>query len=314
MKKMIVMAALFLAGIAFAEEEESESTLGQFVSAEAELGLHSKYLRYGLALNNEPMYMPTAEVTFFDFAFIGFEAIGDVTKYGKKVQKIYHADDELSPYRNRRGTITEFDPYFGFTHTFDADEYSWLPTTVEISVDWCYERSFVAEKRYVQEETGHNHEDSQFIDLEIALPDLWLEPKFWMEKDIYRDNGTYLNFELGHTFALLDSESEEEDAEPTVGLRLSAAQSWGDKKRMGYYFTECGDNGSDFNKPGLMDTALKAELTWQLTDHLALSCYALYSDFLFDRKVRHAARNYEETGKWDESYNFIGGCAIKASF
>lgn len=301
-----MMAALVLVGFAFAEEEESESTLSQYVSADFELGLHSKYLRYGLPLNNEPMYMPTAEITFFDFAFIGFEAIGDVTKYGKKVQNIYHADDELSPYRNRRGTITEFDPYFGFTHTFDADEYSWLPTTIEISVDWCYERSFVAEKAYVQEETGHNHEDSQFIDLEIALPDLWLEPKFWMERDIYRDNGTYLNFELGHTFALIDSESEEEDAEPTVGLRLSAAQSWGDKNRVEYY--------TETRHAGLMDTALKAELTWQLCEHLELSCYALYSDFIFDRKMRHLARDYEETGKWDESYNFIGGCAIKASF
>lgn len=301
-----MMAALVLVGFAFAEEEESESTLSQYVSADFELGLHSKYLRYGLPLNNEPIYMPTAEITFFDFAFIGFEAIGDVTKYGKKVQNIYHADDELSPYRNRRGTITEFDPYFGFTHTFDADEYSWLPTTIEISVDWCYERSFVAEKAYVQEETGHNHEDSQFIDLEIALPDLWLEPKFWMERDIYRDNGTYLNFELGHTFALIDSESEEEDAEPTVGLRLSAAQSWGDKNRVEYY--------TETRHAGLMDTALKAELTWQLCEHLELSCYALYSDFIFDRKMRHLARDYEETGKWDESYNFIGGCAIKASF
>lgn len=306
MKRMFLFAALFVAGFAFAEEEEKESTLGNFVSAEFELGIHSKYLRYGLALNNEPMYMPTAEVSFFDFAFIGFEAIGDVTKYGKKVQRLYNADGEFSPYRNRRGTITEFDPYFGFSHTFDADEYKWLPTSVEISIDWCYERSFVAQKAYVQEETGHNHEDSQFIDLEIALPDLWLEPKFWMERDIYRDNGTYLNLELGHTFALVDSDSEEEDDEPTVGLRLSAAQSWGDKNRVEYY--------TESRHAGLMDTALKAELTWAICDHLELSCYAMYSDFIFDRKMRHLARGYEETGKWDESYNFIGGCAIKASF
>lgn len=303
---MTVLSCGVFAQEAATEEEKGSFETPSFISGEFGLSLESKYLRYGLPLNNEPMYMPTAEVTFFDFLFIGVEAIGDVTKYGKKVQKLYHEDDEYSPYRNRRGVITELDPYFGFTHSFSPDEFEWLPTTVEVSIDWCYERSFVAEKAYVQEETGHNHEDSQFIDLEIALPDLWLEPKFWMEKDIYRDNGTYLNFELGHTFAIIDSESEDEDAEPTVGLRLSAAQSWGDKKRVAYY--------TESSHAGLMDTVLKAELTWNICDNFAVSCYALYSDFIFDRKMRHLAREYEETGKWDESYNFLGGVAAKFSF
>jgi hypothetical protein len=151
-------------------------------------------------------------------------------------------------------------------------------------------------------------EPTQFLTLEVGLPDLWLEPKFMYERDIDRDNGTYLNLELGHTFSLIDGETEEDD--PILALRPSVAQGFGNSKRVYLY----DDNDEYLDHAGLMDTCIKLELTWNFCEYLSLSGYVAYSDFLFDRQIRDAARNYEAHGRWDESYNFIGGLAINLAF
>ena len=65
---------------------------------------------------------------------------------------------------------------------------------------------------------------------------------------------------------------------------------------------------------GLMDTCLKLELTWNICDHVALAGYVAYYDFLFDRQIRDASRGYEAHGRWDESWNFIGGLSLSVSF
>ena len=39
-----------------------------------------------------------------------------------------------------------------------------------------------------------------------------------------------------------------------------------------------------------------------------------FEEFLFDRKIREAARRYEATGDWTHSWNFVGGCALTAEF
>ena len=49
-------------------------------------------------------------------------------------------------------------------------------------------------------------------------------------------------------------------------------------------------------------------------DFLSLSGYVAYSDYLFDRHTRDAARRYEATGKHDRSFNFICGLCLSASF
>ena len=47
---------------------------------------------------------------------------------------------------------------------------------------------------------------------------------------------------------------------------------------------------------------------------MTFGAYVAYSDYIFDRKMRDAARDYEATGKWDESYNFVGGVSIAVAF
>ena len=73
-------------------------------------------------------------------------------------------------------------------------------------------------------------------------------------------------------------------------------------------------DGEPLDHSGLMDTMVKGELTWKVCDFCSLGGYVAYSDFLFDRKIRDAAREYEVTGDWDHSWNFIAGLSLTVSF
>ena len=97
-------------------------------------------------------------------------------------------------------------------------------------------------------------EDTQFITFEFGLPDLWIEPAFLYERDIMRDNGTYLNLELGHTFALIDGAEEGED--PVLTIKPSIAQGFGNAMRVRAYVSDA--NGEPLDHSGLMDTMVKA--------------------------------------------------------
>ena len=290
------------ANAAVAVEEES-SSLSDYVSVEAGIAFDSKYLSYGVVDNNDPIVTPSACITFFDWMFVGFDAIFDVTPYGRK--KI----DGERVYSNRGGRYTEFDPYVGIAHAFTPEDCEFLPTTIEFSIDYCYE--------YHPESMGRAHreswgEPSQFITLEVGLPDLWIEPKFTYERDIDRDDGTYLNLEIGHTFSIIDGESEDDD--PVLSLRPSIGQGFGNGNRVGYYLWKDNENGDPLDHAGLMDTCVKLELAWNFCEYFTLSGYVAYSDFLFDRQIRQASRYYEAHGKWDESYNFIGGLSLSFAF
>ena len=46
--------------------------------------------------------------------------------------------------------------------------------------------------------------DTQYFTAELSLGDLWLEPTLAFERDIMADNGTYVNFEIGHNIAYYD--------------------------------------------------------------------------------------------------------------
>ena len=309
----VACAAAFCGGVwaadnananAAVEVEESSSSLSDYVSIEAGVALDSKYLSYGLVDNNDPIFTPSACITFFDWLFVGVDAIFDVTPYGRKMI------DGERVYTNRGGKYQELDPYVGIAHAFSPEDWEYLPTTIEFSLDYCYE--------YHPKSMGRSHEDaawgepSQFITLELGLPDLWLEPTFTYERDIDRDDGTYLNLELGHTFSLIDGEGEDDD--PVLALRPSVGQGFGNANRVGYYLWKDNEDGDPLDHSGLMDTCIKLELTWNFCEYLSLSGYVAYSDFLFDRKIRHASRYYEAHGRHDESYNFIGGLALNFSF
>ena len=148
-------------------------------------------------------------------------------------------------------------------------------------------------------------DDTQFWTLSLSLPDLWFEPALSIERDVIRDNGTYVSMEIGHSFNLLGEDDE------TLVLRPSIAQGFGNCERVKAYVGEC-DYAT--NKNGLMDTLLKLELTWSVCDNLEIGGYVGYSDFLFDKEIRRSARTYEGTGRWDESWNIIAGLAMTVSF
>ena len=299
--KTILCAAAVCGGVtmataaddAVAEAEKGETEETPVVSATFALAFDSKYLSYGLVDNRDPILTPSAEISFFDFFTLGVEAIFDTTKYGRQ-----------AGYGNRGGKYTELHPYAGISYAFSPEDFEWLPTTIEVSLDYLYEYHPECKARHGDRDPGAD-DDSQFWTLGIALPDLWLEPAFTIERDVIRDNGTYANLEIGHTFNLL---GEEDD---TLTLRPSIAQGFGNCERVKAYVGEC-DHAA--NKNALMDTLVKLELGWNICDNVALSGYVGYSDFLFDRDVRRASRSYEATGRWEESWNFIGGLAVEVSF
>ena len=327
------LSAAIICGAARAEEpvgkveaEAAEEEDTSFVSAEFSLAFDSKYLSYGFVDNNEPILTPAGEITFFDWLTVGAYAIFDVTPYGRRA---YNAN------KSREWKATEFHPTVNIGHSFGSEDFEWLPTTVEFSFGYDYEyRPRVLTGGYLTEDGAYEEGeprggDTHYFTFELSLPDLWLEPTFYYERDCMRDNGTYLNLELGHTFALIDGESEDDD--PVLSLRPSIAQGWGNAQRIRAYaerqygWSELEDddgeptgefepNMESLNYPALLDTVVKLELTWNVTDYFSASCYVGYSDFLFDEGVRDAARNYEATGDWHESYNVIGGFCLTASF
>jgi hypothetical protein len=275
-------------------QEEKETSLSDFVSFEAGIKFDSKYVSYGLIDNKDPIITPSASVSFFDFLYFGVSAIFDITKNGKK-----------AGYSNRGGRYTDLYPEAGVYYSFTPDEFSWLPTTID--VDFCY--TYESHPSAMGKDGNGWDEDSHFLTLEIGLPDIPLEPVFTYERDIDRDDGTYLNLELGHTFAIIDA--EEEDADAALDFRLSVAQGFGNSQRVKYYLYTKDDE--PLNHSGLMDTCIKGEITWRPCEYCSISGYVAYYDFIFDSHIREAANIYEATGS-DERNNFVAGLALNTSF
>ena len=252
------------------------------VSSEIALAFDSKFLSYGLVDNNDPILTPSASMTFLDTLNISVSSIFDISRYGR-----------AAGYGDRGWRYQELDPGAGLSHAFTPDEISWLPTTVELALGYMYEQH----PRTVDD-------DTQFVTFSVGLPDLWIEPTFSYERDIDRDDGTYLNLELGHTFTLV--EGGEEGADDVLDFRLSVAQGWGDERRIDAYL--------ETERSGMMDFCLKGELTWRVTDGVMLGGYVAYTDYLFDSSLHQRARDYEATGHWDESWNFVAGCSLAIAF
>ena len=301
--------ATAVCGAAFAADEEKTESSGwayapgegvsfneqKIVSTELSLAFDSKYLSYGFVDNNEPILTPAGSMTFFDWVKIGVSAIFDTTKYG-------HG----AGYTSRMFQYTELHPNVTIGHSFSSKDFEWLPTTIDIAVGWDYEYHPSSKNKGVDPWDSSISEDTQFWTAEISLPDLWFEPKFFFEQDVVRDWGTYYNIEIGHTFNLL---GEEDD---TLTLRPSVAQGFGNSRRVAAYAETIDEE--PLGRAGFMDSMFKLELGWKICDCVSLSLYGAYSDFLFDRKIREAARRYEETGNWERSWNIIGGAALTVSF
>ena len=268
--------------VAEAEKGEVEET--PIVSAEFGLQLDSKYMTYGVVDGKDPILTPSAQLTFFDWAYVGVESIFDLTK----------GNGKRGDYGNRAGKWTTLDMIVGLAHEFDLGE-----TLGALSVD----------VNYIYEYLRRHHSDmgdTQYVNLELSLGDLWLEPTLGIERDLMADDGMYVNLEVGHTFALVG-----DDEDPTLTFRPSIGQGLGDKHRTrGYELAD--DHG------GLMDTTIKGEFEWAVCDHVALTAYIAYSDYWFDSKLRDGARAYNGAwghgDKYADSWNFYGGVGVTVSF
>lgn len=300
-KLMTMAAAAALCACAFAEEEKSEGwayTPGEGISfnenpvmtAEFGLAFDSKYLTYGVVDGKDPIVTPSATATFFDWVYFGVEAIYDVTKGNGKRRE----------YGNRAGRYTTLDAITGIAHDFDLGE---TLGTLSVDVNYIYE--------YIPRYHG-SMDDTQYINLELSLGDLWFEPTLAIERDIMADNGTYVNFEVGHTFAIVDGEEGED---PVLTLRPAVGQGFGNTQRTRGYFADTTDG---FDHGGLMDTSISLTAEWAICDCLTLSGYVAYYDYWFDGNMRDAARNFNRewshSGKYADSWQIVGGLALTASF
>ena len=254
------------------------------VSAEFGLAFDSKYMTYGVIDGKDPIVTPSAEISFLDTLYFGVESIFDVTK----------GNGKRGGYGNRAGQWTTLDAIVGLRHDFDLGE-----TLGALSVDVNYIYEYI--RRYQD-----SMDDTQYVNLELSLGDLWLEPTLAIERDLMADNGTYVNFELGHTFALTDDFS----------LRPAVGQGFGNTQRAKGYFNKA--DGEPLDHGGLMDTSLSLTAEWALCDHLTLSGYVAYYDYLFDSNMRDGARRHNaewsNADRYRDSANFVGGLALTASF
>ena len=302
--RMTIACAAALCGSVRAETKENEDqglnwamgegvTYGEtsVVSAEVGLAFDSKFMSYGLVDNNDPILTPSAALTFFDWVTLGVEAIFDTSSYGKR-----------AGYRDHAFRYQELDPGVAIGHAFGPDDAAWLPTTVAFELGYMYE----SHPKVVDD-------DTQFLTFSVGLPDLWFEPTFSYERDIDRDDGTYLNLEVGHTFLVVEGKEEGDD--DILAFRVSLAQGWGDKRRVVAYLPDVGnDEAEGLGRASMMDTCVKGELTWNITDGVSLGAYVAYYDYLFDSHARNSAKAYEATGSHTDSYSFVMGVSLAVAF
>ena len=259
--------------------------LSDFVRGQASLAFESKVLSYGLPDSDDPNFLPQGSLTFFDFLTVGGKFYVDLTDIGTHMGR-----------GDRRWDFWEVDFPAEVRHAFSPDELSWLPTAVEVGAGY----------RYEYHPPRSEIDDTQFAVADVSLPDLWLVPCLSYERDFIRDNGTYLNLCLGHSFAILEN----------VDLTASVAQGWGDEKRVKGYLPAA-DLVRRLDTPGLMDTMFRLGLSWQILEDLTLTGFVAYSDFLFDRKIRDASRNYirqSDGTTRTHSWTFPCGIAVTYAF
>ena len=289
-KKMACAAAVLgCVAAATAANEAAEAEKGEveeeapIVSAEFGLQFDSKYMTYGVVDGKDPILTPSAQITFFDWLYFGVESIFDVTK----------GNGKRGDYGNRAGRWTTLDAIVGIAHEFELTE------GIGLSVD----------ANYIYEYLRRHHSDmgdTQYINLELGLTGLWLEPTLAIERDLMADDGTYVNFSLAHTFTLVG-----DDDDPTLTFTPSVGQGFGNTQRTRGYELAA-DHG------GVMDTTIKGEFEWALCDHVALTAYIAYSDYWFDSKLRDGARAYNGAwghgDKYADSWNVYGGVGVTVSF
>lgn len=270
-----------LSGMEFAPGEGISYDETPIFTAEASVEFHSRYMSYGVVDGKDPIVKPCFCGTFADWVFVGADFICDTTK----------GNGKGFGYGNRAGRYSAIDSYAGLAHEFELGE---SIGTLSVEVGYLYE---YATRSY---EDGSNW-DMQYLYAEISLENLILEPKLYLERELMFDDGTYANFEIGHTIDLggiCDG----------LSVRPSIAQGVGNTRRAWGYFGE--------SHGGLMDTCVKLELEYKLNEWCSFGAYAAYYDYLFDGNMRDLAREYNSV--WgngcDHSWSFVGGLSVKLTF
>ena len=253
------------------------------VTAEFGVSFDSRYMTYGVIDGKDPIIVPGATVTFLDWVYFGVEAIFDATK----------GNGKRGGYSNRAGKYTTLDTFIGIAHEFDLGD-----TLGALGVDVGYMYEYLPR---LDDEV----DDTQYFTAELSLGDLWLEPTLAFERDIMADDGTYVNFEIGHTFELAEG----------LTLRPAVGQGFGNSLRTKGYFSEL-EKVEGFDHGGLMDTTVRLDLEYAITDWLTFGAYIAYYDYLFDGNMREAAAAYN--GEWgageDKTWNGVGGLSLTATF
>ena len=247
----------------------------------------ARQLTYGLVDNRDPIMTLEAVAGWYGVTF-ETALIFDTTKWGRK-----HGG-----YGNREGKYQEFAFGPGYSYAFSPDDVSFLPTTVETFINYIYEYH-----PQVRKARGEENPNTQFINVGVALPDLWLTPALSAEFDIDNESGAvYLCAEVGHTFVLVSAVGEGETA--PLSLSVGAGVGFGNPKRNMY--------DAEFDSYAFKDVWTSAALEWQITDNIMLSPYVAIYEQLHHR-LREAARGYIN-GETHASTQFIGGIRLAASF
>ena len=209
MMKIIGVAAIIaLTGSLYAQSK--------IVSTEVTLSFDSRYMTYGVIDGKDPIFTPGATATFFDWAYIGVESIFDLTD----------GNGKRGGYGKRGFKYTTLDAFVGLAHEFDLGE---KIGTLGVDVGYMYEYL----PRY-QGEVG----DTQYFTAELSLGGHWLEPTIAFERDIMADNGTYVNFELGHTFEISEDLTLRPAIGQGVGNSLRTKGYFGELEKVGFYINE----------------------------------------------------------------------------
>ena len=220
----------------------------------------SKVLSYGLPDSDRPNLLQYGELTILECLSVGSRLYFDLTDIGERMGR-----------GNRTCDFWEVDFPVELRKRFSSADSGWLPMDVELGIGYRYE--------YHPPRT--RIDDTQFWLADVSLPGLWIVPKFSYERDVVRDNGTYLNFNLSRKLEVFDG----------VSLVPSVLQGWGDVKRVAGYLPSS-DMVGRLEHAGFMDTAFRLDLVWRVEEWVSVSVFVAYSDFLLDRAIRESSRNY----------------------
>lgn len=245
----------------------------------------TKVLSYGLPDSDDPNFLPCGYLSFFHLLSVRSLFYIDTSHIGERMGR-----------GDRAWDFWEIDFPAELRHAFTPYEYEWIPTSVELGVGYRYE--YHPPRMHIR--------DTQFWVADVALPDLWLVPRFSYERDVIRDDGTYLKLALSHDFEIVED----------LTLTPMVWQGWGDKKRVRGYLTDP-SMVHPLDRAGLMDTQVRLTLTWRPAEWCSLSAFVAYSDFLFDRHIRDASRNYirqVDNGARNSSWCFPVGVSVAMAF